>query len=477
MWNGFYYKVLDNWTPPLYYLPRWFEANAYPTLTDEIDEPDTWNFTLNTSFDVATNSTIPSSWILTDTSYIPASLTLQSFFKVYVHEKQYMFGNLISSQLSRSFYYDLSEPEFGWVVETGQSVSKLEVLTTSGFIEVSRADSDLELFYGGSWKYRQENSTILIAGLGIQQQVARVDGDSWLFIRNEGLWDSSALVWLEHPTTKSWIPIHPSQIRADGWIGYNTTVSGTVSLRCLMPAAQQTLPQVIVRVDGEQKIARQVNLSTALDDKSMFFHIERRDLETNSSLEEATLQSSWFRDQTQKGLRNFISAALRTGSTVTYSAGTTGFTFPASATGFSIRNIHQYGYIDEKLEHNVDSDTSYRTLFSDPDLGCGFIRGLQTDFVSASGIVTFDTFVDNRIDNPIVHWRLKYWTEIASSIQFESNFPNQSDMVVFFPSKVRVNTASVSTLKTSFNRTSPIFRWRSVADDAEQPHGLAEFDF
>ena len=104
---------------------------------------------------------------------------------------------------------------------------------------------------------------------------------------------------------------------------------------------------------------------------------------------------------------------------------------------------------------------------------------METDFEVVSGSIIFNSFTDNVKDRPYINWRLQYWDELNGNVTFTENMPsNVPDLVVFFPTLVRVNEASTSTLKKSFHRTSPIFRWRHYIDDSlETIQGLANFDF
>ncbi len=454
-------------------------ANGYPTLTDDVEEPDTVPALINTNPIIPViNGVVPSGWMLTASTYTTTGSLLQKLFEVFTNEREFLYHPLMSTYLSRQFYFDVADPQFAWIVESVDLVESLYVLTELGSSEILRADSDLDLFYSGDWKWKQEGQTVLIYGLGLQKTTTRAVTDNWQVINNIGLFEQSSTLFFEHPVTKNWFPIHPTQIRSDGMVRF--IYDGVARVRSLHASAMTQLEEVTVYVNGEQKLARRVELPNSLDEKALYFYLNRRFAETNKNFEETILKASWFRSQSLKGVRNYISASLRTGILSTVSAEASGFTIPASSTGYSVRNINQYGYMYEQAL--TPTTSGYLSLFAAADMGCGYVRGLKTDFTTtASGVIIFDTNVDVNVDTPIIHWRIPYWTEVGSSVLFSDNWQtNIPDLQVFFPSKVRVNRPSTDTLKKSFNRTSPIFRWRSyIVNDVapEIAQGLADFDF
>lgn len=482
MWNGYFYKIQDSWVPSLFWAPRWFSANGYGTLTDFIETPDLRNESSAGTFDVPTSSVVPSGWVNTTSTALTGSL-IQRFFETFVNEREFINSILTATMLTRQMFFDVSEPEYAWIVEVLDPVDTLYVLTSNGSALVQRAHSDLELFYSADWRWKQEKTCVLLYGLDIQHltdttEVASVPTD-WHYLDALNLSSTGSLVYMEHPYTKNWFPIHPLNIRSDGFT--NFYYDGTIRFRAHSPRAKQLLEEVYVNVNGEQKTARRIPLFNSIDEKALYFHLSRRYGETNETLGQTLLNTSWFGGQTHRKLRSFLSAALRQGQIITVAASASSFTIPVTATGFAIRNIDPWVYLTESLqtiEDPSDSSQSYYTMYASGELGCGYLRGVETSFTNVSGYITYNSYTDFVQGNPLIRWKLPYYTSNASTVFLTENFPHEvPSLKIYFASKVDVVRATEASLKRSFNRTSPIFRWSRSSDGAEVLSGLAEFDF
>jgi len=103
MWNGYYYKIEDSWVPPLYWAPRWLDANSYPTLTDYIEPPSN-RVSLNTAtFYAPSGSVIPYEWKLDEAVPSKDGSLMQKFFELFINEKQFAFNPLHSAVLAKCF--------------------------------------------------------------------------------------------------------------------------------------------------------------------------------------------------------------------------------------------------------------------------------------------------------------------------------------------------------------------------------------
>jgi hypothetical protein len=475
MWNGYYFNIQDSWTSPLIWAPRWLGANGYGTLTDFIEPPDVRTSTLSGIFTAPSTTTIPPSWLFSAVNASTSGNLLQKFFEVFVNEKEYLFAPLVSLQLTRQMFFDIADPQFAWIVESTDPVNTLTVLASSQ-ITVRRAESDLELFYSGDWRWKQEKNIVLIYGLDIQALVDTVSG-YWHFIDSTNLVSSGACFYMEHPHTKNWFPIHPMKVRSDGFT--NFYYNGTIRFRGSSARAAKLLEEVTVYVNGKQKLARRIPLYNSVDEKALYFHLSRRYGETNEELGETLLKASWYRGQTYRKCRSYLSAALRTGQLISVAASASSFTLPATATGFAVRNINPWVYVTESLVYPTSGTNSFYTMYASGDLNCGYVRQIKTDFTSVSGVITFNTYVDNSIDIPYIHWKIPYFTQISTgTVTLSENFPHEvPNLVVLLSSKVDVTEASLATLKKSFNRTSPTFKWSRDSLPQEVIFGLADFDF
>lgn len=485
-WSGYYYKLQDSWTEPLLWCPRWFNANGYATLTDYVSSLDT-RVQTTLSLTSATSSIIPQSWLLTTSTPTSGNL-LQRFFEVFVNEKEFSLPALNSVRQTRQGFFDITQPLFAWLVESIDPVETLTVAVGSGTVSVSRAKSDLELFYSAEWKWKQDNTNVLIYGLDIQslEDQRYTAQNNWHAANGFDLAHTaeevtgdivlSNTLFVEHPETKNWFPYDPSKIREDGFLGL--IYAGALRLRIGSLHAAETLPTVIVFINGEKKLARRVQLYNSVDEKGNLFNLSRRYEESNLNFGRAILKSAWFRGQTHRKVKSTISASIRQGTLTTVAASANSFTVPASAKGYIVRNIDPWSYTSEILTYQVSGTTDqFYTMYASGEIGQGYVRQLSTSFTSVSGRVSFDTYVNNKIDRPLVNWKLSYLTQTGSTVTLTDNFPHEvPSLIVFFPAKVEVNRPSTLTLKKSFNKTSPKFKWDRYYE-TETITGLATFDF
>jgi len=209
----------------------------------------------------------------------------------------------------------------------------------------------------------------------------------------------------------------------------------------------------------------------------MLFNLSRRSYESNSSLGETILKASWFRGQSYRSSKSFLSAALRSADVSTIAASSSAYSFSASTLGIEARNINKTIYIREQLLPAPSGTTQFLTRVVSSVYGCAYIKGMETSFTVASGLVTFNTFTDNTTDRPVIDWVIPLLQETASALYLTSNFPHEvPDLVLLSSRKVNVLRPSTQILKESFDRTSPSLKWKSypVYNDST---GLAIFDF
>lgn len=410
---------------------------------------------------------------------------LQSLVENVVFEESRSSPSLLSVLLSKSLFFDTADPEYAWVVESFDQVDTLQVkLTDSTYANVQEALGPLDLFWGANWKWLQDGTSVLIYGLDLQPQDSENRGtNNWQFISASATYTSGCPIFYEHPFSRHWIPIHPTNIRSDGLLRVNYT--DTLRLRTRFSGAGRDLDSFTVRINGEDKIARRVNLWNSLDEKGMWSGLERRDGESNEDYSKYILWSNWFsRNQTKESLQNYLSVYLRTALVNSISVGSTGFSIPSDAEGYSIKDMKQYRYVLENpLNRSTDDNSNFRTRIASGDLGCFYLNTRETSFTQGgSSLIIPDAFIDNYVDYGFINWRVRYWSEQASAVVFTTNFFNQGDdLTVLFPRKVRVVDPDEAALKRSFNRTSPVYRWRSIVDEEainelNKIAGLAVFD-
>lgn len=476
MWNGYYYKVYDSWTSPLYWCPRWMTFNGYPYLTDHVDLPENRVSFSNTAYSGPSSGMLNSISLLTSSMAATGSL-FQKLFETFVNEKEYLLPALLTATLSRQLYFDISNPTYAWIVENSTRATKVEVYVASGsgavLHEITPADSDLSLFYGAEWKWKQQDNIILLTGMDLHPLASTVSG-GWVFIDDLEWAASGACFFVEHPYTKNWSPLHISKVREDGLSGYY--FSDNIRFRAYSSKIAQDLDTFSVRIDGELKTARRVQLQNSVDEKALFVGLKRRAEETNATLGNTILNVSWFRGQNERKFKAGISAALRQGELQTISASASAFTFPASTVDFVVRDIEKTIYSTETLYAQA-SGNGYYTRIEDPSYGTAFVRDLETTFTSASGIIEFDTYINNVIDRPVIDWKLPYYTQSGSTVTITDNYPHEAqDFVVFFTKKVDIVQMDTYAKKKAYS-ISPTRKWRHFVNYEEIPKGLGQFDF
>lgn len=404
---------------------------------------------------------------------------------------------LFSVWLSRCLYFDEADPEHIWVTYWPKEVKNVAVVLTtalngSSTISVGEALGDWEFLHSGQWKWVKSDDQIAIAGLDLHPTITEKRESHWHWIKNLNHWASGSPIYVEHPSSKNWIFVHPRQITASGLLYFYHEDASSLNLRTRIPSKVSSLDQVLLDIDGTEVYARKEHIWNSVDEKAMWLGFWRREGETNAELASTVLAGFWFtQNQTMENLQNLLSVFLRQAEYKTYSRVTTSFTFPASATGCSILDENQYTYRAERLTPDLESDTYYRTKFAIPELEIFIVDGRVANFTSlGSGLYQVDNVRDNLNQKVNLRCRLKNWTNTGSSIIFTENFSDQGQgLRVLFPKKVRVQEPSLSTRIKSFNRTSPVFRWQAYSVDplllelhteslTEMPEftGLAEFE-
>ena len=472
MWHGLYFKFFDSWTTPLHYLPRWFVPNSYPTLTDYITDPASSVFTNSLTISSPSGLLIPSSWELSSATPITTGSLLQQLFEAFSHEQHFYQNPLLSTYLARCMYFDEGDPELGFLIECLDQITELKINTLSGTgIVVQEARDDLDLFWSGDWRWKQEKNVILIYGIDLYQQTTehRPSGtsSSWEFIKYSEPWTKGAAVFVEHPVSKNWYPLHSTTVREDGFL--NLFYSGGLNLRTRNPLAIQMLSGGIsVSLDGKEGVARRIHLFNSVDEKGLWPNLKRREGENNTNFGRVlTWAESFVKNQTYSGVRDFISIALRQGTALSLTRDSSGFEYGAPYSGYSVISFPQtMDLVEQKVNKYPETTISYLSAYGEATEYYAFVNGLYTTFDGSGGLITPDLDIDNRRDLLQLKFRYKFWTETGSStVTFTDSIPSEGpNIIVYLPEKVRVTIPSLRTKKIIFNKTSNIFRWQAITD-------------
>jgi hypothetical protein len=484
MWLGYPFRLYGRWTEPLGLFPRWFGPNAVgEDLLDPVEPPEVSNFGGNTTPSTPPgNGRIPADWVLTNSQPSTGSV-LSSLFEATVNELYYLDFACLAAGYARALAYDLGEPEVAWLVEVKpeEEVNSIHVLLTDGtFKAIQKAESELELFYSGDWRWMQKGNCVLITGLDVYQTLSEKRGGThWHFISSPHVWSVGAPVWVEHPDTKNWILLHPDKVRSDGFLGFYYE-GGFLRVRTRRRGLMQQLPEFSVVVSNAYDLtARAVPIWNTVDEAGLFRRVYRRDGENNYEFGR-TLQvlEHFSKSANREGLRNAIAAYLRSYRTETLAPGSTGFTLTPADTGFSIKGLAEVATAMEITE--TDGSGRFITRYS----GAEFGKGRYGNHVFTSVTPTASSYVfqikETAAKNTRVwlEWILRMWSQTGNTVTF-TPFAPEREYEVFFPQKVRVNPASEQALKASFARRDPSLRWQSLRPPigvTDTGKGLAEFE-
>lgn len=452
---------------------------------DQQTVPPTSGSVLTLSPESASQASIPGSWQLTaySTPVISGSL-FQALGEVFTSEVEYLRPALANTFLTLSRTYDLSEVEYVWVVDHDRPVHKVEVKLSDGsWSTVLPALGQHDAFQTTGWKWLGSENSALLIGLDVFECPASGRVDSWQFLAvdpdNTGF--QSSVVYYEHPWSKNWMPMHPTLYRVeDGFLGLWSARSSRTRLR--IPSKARDLPTLQVRLNGDTTaIATLAQPWTSLDERGLWTAMERHERETNSTYGERLFMLSRVQGQTQRNLTGVLGAQLGTATRSTFTTSSSSLVLGASNAGrYQVHNYQQYVYVVEKMLPDVSSTTMWKSRYASPSLGCLYLNGTKVDhtLVSVSGsLVSVDKTVDNRLDVLEAHWRLQLWADTASGIVLTNNFPlNVEELTVVKAAQVQVDgSPSQASLRRSFLRTSPIYRWASTVRNGEQSSGMATF--
>lgn len=477
MWPGYFYKLRGRWTSPLYLLPRWLSSNDVGAdLFTPIDLPPLSDFggSITPGTPSGTGS-IPADWFLTNSTPATGDL-LSSIVESFVNETQYIKPQLLSAIYNRSFSFDFSSPETAWLVEVGfkEKIGKVEVIKhPNERVAIKQADSLLDLFYSGDWRWLQKDNCILITGLDLYQSTTEKREGDWHFISDSTVWSSGGLVWVEHPDTKNWIVLHPSEVRQDGFLKFH--YEGDLQVRTRRPDAADALETFIVYVDDRELVATRTSLWNSVDEAGLYVGSCRRDKEENDEYGRSLIALEAFPKSSNKiSLQGAISVFLREYRVESVEAGATGFSKLPSDTGYLVRRVPRVSY---EVEFPQREGQYFRTKFADVSLGEFWIGNDVTPLTATAtaGVFTSEGRKDEQ-DTAFFKWVVTRWNDSGDQTTFTDNM-NHEDIEVLFTQKVTVSDPSLASLKLSFRKRDPSLRWRSVFSLREgEETGLAEFE-
>jgi len=458
MMTGPYSPRLDkgSWVTSLYNLPRWFSATAYHDLFDYIPLTDAVS---------VTQKSLPTLLYPLTAASTPASgSTLQRLCEVFSSEHQQLLVNIQSLKPKLGHGFNTTDPSYVWTCYYDKEITSIKILSASGYVTISRASNELELFQSADWRwYWDTNNILFISGLDLLEHTTAASG--WQYVGQTTLWESSQTLYFQHPTTYNWIPVHPEEISSGGFLNYYS--STPLKLRNSNSVFASGFPTIDILINGVANTATKNDIWNSLDEKGLISGIPRRYAETNINYSVPLLLNEWFGGQTISGFTNYLAIQLRSGTTSSVSASATGFNLPSGCTNYTVKNLNNFNYITENsLIPDPNTSNLFISRYAVPTLGQAFLNNTTISYSTSGTLYYLNTKINNKNNTPIFQWKVSYYSQVASTVVFSSNLPTTiSDLLIFFTSNVQVITPDATALKTSFKRTSPIFRWKENIED------------
>ena len=475
VWNGLTTKILDGWSSIVFKVPRWFSANGYNNLSDPVDALEEQTLNLF-SFTTPVSGIIPSSWFLS--SEITGSVlnTTQGFFNTLQQQINPLYVYIEQLKNAKGLNFDLSELDriyYSSELDIKDQNSSIFVKTSSGFIEIPRALNEIDFFTKPVWSYLRTNNEIIINGIGITEQISNPINESY-FKFSDKRFDESSLSYYRHPVTKNWHVLHPNQVRSDGV--FPITSSASTLLRSYSRELIDTLDYITILVDNKEYQIDRINVWNTIDDKGLWFGINRREGEASPIFADKILSNSWFnKDQASYNIKNLL--AVYFDLSLVKSEERDDFSVEPSYKDICIKDQEDTIIVKERLK--VESNNIIKTIFPNPTLGFLIFNNQYYSITATSGIVSAPQLNSVREGSLIeATWFLPLYTFTSSGVSFSSNFSKEGEKLITLHTKgVSVNNPSTESSIKSFNRTWPGYRWNNINPPKPQEDiGLSIFD-
>jgi hypothetical protein len=394
-------------------------ANSYPQINEVQEIPSVLTIGLSNNLISASGTVIPLSWNLTN--YPTTDFTdynIQRIVNSLFCEFQYLLPSINSVYSAKSWGFDVSEPDFAWYVNFNEKLDTIGVrLSDDTTTTPKQVDSYLNLFFSDTWTYKKINDDILICNLSLQEQDTIKNSDDWHYISDFSKFNNSTLSFWLHPNSKSWIPLPPSKVREDGFLGFRS--SKDLKVRSVNRTAAKQLKKVDVVLNGSNYQATRVPIWSSADEKGLYFLLKRKNNDDNLDLGNKILFSSWFsKTQNTKDVKASLGICLDSYEYQALSATSSG-TYDATYSNFSVRDVPEYSTI---LETNLTFvGTGVVSRYTNVDNGIAIINGLSCQVTNTSGSLSFNNVIPKASDDIIVEWRLNNWTSNGSGVVFNNH--------------------------------------------------------
>lgn len=465
-----------NWTRPAYYLPRWFDINGVPDLTDDPDLP-VEDSAVEPTLESGSYNQVPALWTVSDTQLSTNPSILAAVLESVSYELEA--SRISSLQVEREIgaSIETTQPGHLWICQTNSltvsgfrpvsSVTKLvEVqLSDDSFVTVAPADSFHSLLYAGQWRWFYEKPYLCIFGPGLTQaQTAESSG--WSFVNDQTLWDRSSVLYVQHEITGRWVPLHPDEVRGDGMIGVR---DGPYQLRMVRPNSQSVLDDLIVRIDGQLNTAERVMIANSLDNSMTVNGLLRKPDDFLGELKDRmAAYHAVSRNQTAASVQARLAISFGGYTDSTLSSGIlTAVTYPS---GYNYSIVPEVALNDIWVETLVP--TSGAVAFLTTVASADIWQAYENNVVQAMGVSGYYCFFDYDInllvDRPEVLWLITNYRNTNGQFVPTVNFPATRPLQILYTRDVSVpdpsNDSKDEALKLSY-----LVRWKSQAVASESP--------
>lgn len=465
-----------NWTRPAYYLPRWFDINGIPDLTDDPDLP-VEGTAVDPTLESGSYNQVPALWTLSSTSLSTNPSVLAAVLESlsYELEASRISGLQVDRQLGASA--ETSQPGHLWICQTNSlivsglkpisSVAGLvEIQLSDGsFVTVGPADSLHSLLYSGQWRWFYEKPYLCIFGPGLtQSQTAESSG--WSFVSDQSLWDRCSLLFVQHETTGRWVPLYPDEIRDDGMLGVR---DGPYQLRMVRPNSQSILDNLIVRIDGQLNVAERVMIANSLDNSLTVNGLMRKPDDFLGELKDRmAAYHAVSKNQTPASVQARLAIAFGGYTDSWLSSGVLSATNYPSGYNYSI--VPEVGLNDVWLETLVP--TSGAVAFLTTVASADIWQAYENNTVQSMGVsgyyCFFDYNIDLLVDRPEVLWLTTNYRNSNGQFVPTVNFPATRTLQILYTRDVSIPVPSNDS-KDEALKLSYLVRWKSQAIASESP--------
>lgn len=471
----YYPKLVTRWVPALYNLPRWFKVNQIPNLFDAVADAPTHTPIFGLPPIPITPDTVPAQFVLPNTPTNQIAPSLQAYAEVLTNSLAFLQTDF-DRALQAATLFDVSDTQFVWLVEHTELIDKLEILLDDGtYHTIKQASSLHNLFNWPDMLWYAKGTNALISGLGYREYQS-VNISSWNFLSyalSDGPTYTQNVNYVSHPDSKNWIPVHPTSIHGTR-LPYLSEQPLTYRSPYFFSAS--TIPvSFTVRINSTTiSTAHRTPVWNSVDERGLLLNIKRLPNELNNTYGSRLLQVLLGGDQTLSGLLTIYSAALGTG-TLNYSNIIQNHPLPLRTSVSRLVGLEPDDRVISKAFKTSDPYI-WRLSITGHELLAIYVNDMYVDFTTinaSAGLIKLNANYDATA-NVICFSQRKNYILDGGFLRFSDWVKLPYQDYVLASRDIKVQLADKKTLRKSYRKNSPIYRWQSNAK-ISSPKGQAQF--